>query len=425
MRHYRKISLLLTLFMFSLLSIPVSAAGSAPTPHNLGVSITAADRIEINNHNGNFIHMSNSMNADGDKTAGAALNSSQRIPNTAGLPSSDSTCAIDWSADMPPVGYQGQQMSCVGWSMSYAYKSYEVRQDRSLGYGADHLYSPSYIYNQINHGQDKGASPIAAANLLVAQGCDTLDDMPYSVTDYKTQPTAAQKAKAVNFKDLSWISIDPSNLNSLQGALDNAPTQVDITVYWTPGWLKTGEINAADVGALALGGGAGNHFICLVGYDDTHITKDGTGAFKFINSWGSGWGQGGYGWISYQYMRKYNGGQGIVIVSANEAKPTTTLVSTTVAGQALGRNITNTQAGHASDIDNQLLPNSSISQCITTNILPVPGSYAATVLDILKPGNYQPLLSAGTLTANCSLFGVATPTKISSIPLNITAPIET
>ncbi len=425
MRHYRKISLLLTLFMFSLLFIPVSDAGSAPTPHNLGVSITAADITEINNHNRNFIHMSNSNNADGDKTAGAALKSSQSIPNTAGLPSSDSACAIDWSADMPPVGYQGNQMSCVGWSMSYAYKSYEVRQGRSLGYGADHLYSPSYIYNQINNGRDKGASPVAAANLLVAQGCDTLNDMPYSVTDYKTQPTAAQKAKAVNFKNLSWSSVNPSNLDSLQGALDNAPTQVDITVYWTPGWLKTGEINAADVGALAKGGGAGNHFICLVGYDDTHITKDGTGAFKFINSWGSGWGQGGYGWISYQYMRKYNGGQGIVIVAANEAQPTATTVSTTVAGQVPAQNITDTQTGNASDIYNQLLPNGDVSQCIATNIIPVRGSCDVRGLDILKPGSHLLQLTAGSLTPNCSLLGVVAPTKISIIPLRITAPIET
>ena len=40
----------------------------------------------------------------------------------------------------------------------------------------------------------------------------------------------------------------------------------------------------------------GQHAICLIGYDDS---KGDNGAFKFINSWGTDWGVGGYGWISY------------------------------------------------------------------------------------------------------------------------------
>ena len=38
------------------------------------------------------------------------------------------------------------------------------------------------------------------------------------------------------------------------------------------------------------------HGVCLVGWDDA--TKN----FKFINSWGTQWGQGGYGYLPYSYI---------------------------------------------------------------------------------------------------------------------------
>jgi hypothetical protein len=44
----------------------------------------------------------------------------------------------------------------------------------------------------------------------------------------------------------------------------------------------------------------GGHLITFVGYDDTLTTVDGHGAFRMVNSWGPGWGQAGYFWMSYE-----------------------------------------------------------------------------------------------------------------------------
>ena len=41
------------------------------------------------------------------------------------------------------------------------------------------------------------------------------------------------------------------------------------------------------------------HAVLLVGWDDTKYTDTGTGAFLMKNTWGEGWGNGGYAWISY------------------------------------------------------------------------------------------------------------------------------
>ena len=67
-----------------------------------------------------------------------------------------------------------------------------------------------------------------------------------------------------------------------------------------------------------LRGGLGGHFVTICGWDDTvqiPVAKVGwldrqrysVGAWKVANSWGEGWGLGGYFWLPYDYT--FNGNQ--------------------------------------------------------------------------------------------------------------------
>ncbi|MGD0621624.1 MAG: C1 family peptidase [Thermacetogeniaceae bacterium] len=255
--RWKAVSVIVTMMLLFTASFPAFASGSTPKHHRLGR--LSSDKSTLSQHS----------------LAARALNSTL-------LPSSE-----NWTANMPPVGDQGTQGSCVAWSVGYAYKSYQDQVLRDWGDTTpNHEFSPAYIYNQLDGGVDDGISIASAMNLLVSQGCDTLDDMPYNQNDYTTQPTALQKARAAQFKEASWSSVPlDSQLYNIKYALTNGPVEAGVLVYWSNGWLQTGDINIADIAGLSPAGG---HGICIVGYDDNHQMEDGTGALEFINSWGTG-----------------------------------------------------------------------------------------------------------------------------------------
>lgn len=48
----------------------------------------------------------------------------------------------------------------------------------------------------------------------------------------------------------------------------------------------------------------GGHAVLAVGYDDTRRVRSDRGALLFANSWGPQWGDQGYGWLPYTYVRE-------------------------------------------------------------------------------------------------------------------------
>ena len=48
----------------------------------------------------------------------------------------------------------------------------------------------------------------------------------------------------------------------------------------------------------------GGHAVMTVGYDDAKKIGSTKGALLIRNSWGEGWGEQGYGWLPYDYVRK-------------------------------------------------------------------------------------------------------------------------
>lgn len=218
-----------------------------------------------------------------------AMTHLRRTQSTTALPA-----AVDLSLKMPPVGNQGQEGSCVSWAAAYAMRGYEARQDvwaSGIAASSDPAFnfSPAFVYNQVNGGRDGGSTIPAALTLLQQKGAATLADMPYVAGQYTLKPSAAALANAAHYKLSTFGYIAPTDLNSMKAQLAaGLPIVLAIKVYPNFFALGYGQIYSSISGAYA-----GGHAVTAVGYDDSKQ------AMQIINSWGSGWGTAGYGWISY------------------------------------------------------------------------------------------------------------------------------
>ena len=140
--------------------------------------------------------------------------------------------SVDLSIFMPTPGDQGRFGSCVGWAVAHAYTgqlaiSRRVQHPKELY----NLFSPYYIYNQINEGRDKGGliytsvpGKANAVGLAFSRGCCSRTTMPIGpMSDWSDAPNRAAHDEAANFR-----AFDHQRIKDLKGitgsSLANAPS---------------------------------------------------------------------------------------------------------------------------------------------------------------------------------------------------------
>ena len=162
---------------------------------------------------------------------------------------------------------------------------------------------------------DTGAFLRSTMGALVLFGVPPEEYWPYVVADYDKEPSAFCYAYAQNYQTISYYRLDPPGttptnlLNQIKTNLSaGLPSMFGFTVYSSYAQAaSTGKIPYPTAGEKIVGG----HAIVTVGYDDTMKIKntntggiETTGALLIRNSWGTEWGDNGYGWLPYNYVLK-------------------------------------------------------------------------------------------------------------------------
>jgi len=163
---------------------------------------------------------------------------------------------------------------------------------------------------------DTGAFLRTTMGALVLFGVPPEEYWPYVIADYDKEPSAFCYAFAQNFQSITYYRLDP--IGTAKAALllqiktnlsAGLPSMFGFTVYNSISQAdKTGQIPyPTATGEKILGG----HAVAAVGYDDSMKIKNTNpkgvetkGALLIRNSWGTGWGSGGYGWLPYDYVLK-------------------------------------------------------------------------------------------------------------------------
>ena len=200
--------------------------------------------------------------------------------------------SADLSGFFPTPGDQGSQSSCVGWAVAYALKSAQESQERNwTPDGPERRFSPAFIYNQIKTTNNckGGTSFIAALNLLRRDGVPNLASFPYSEADCSRLPDAAVKQSAKEFRIADWRRVNVQDETEIKNNIAAGFPVLFGMIVDQPFFNLRGSRPYAQFSGV----NEGAHAMVVIGYDDSK------GAFKVINSWGTTWGDGGYGWISY------------------------------------------------------------------------------------------------------------------------------
>jgi hypothetical protein len=227
----------------------------------------------------------------------------------------------------PPIGNQDGEGSCTTWATGYYTKTFQEAKEHGWDlsgatwdggyYGApntayqDRIFSPDFIYHQVNNGDDNGSYYSDNLNLLERIGCCTYDQMPYDPADHSTWPSEAAFRQAPWYRSAtgySYLWVDS------QAGFD------DLKLMLSEGNLAVISINANEYGEMVdetwtldtYQGESTNHANTIVGYDDNYgpYEENGNtnvyGAFKVANSWGLGFSgddnADGFYWISYECM---------------------------------------------------------------------------------------------------------------------------
>lgn len=222
----------------------------------------------------------------GNEEVSAARAGSTR---NAGIPTS-----VDLRQWAMPVGHQGTVNSCVAWSIDYAMLGWYANRDGIAG----KPFAPMFTYSQINGGVDRGSQPTDALNLVQTTGSHPKAGYWQGDYDWQTQPTAAQKANASNYKISGYQTVfagrsgqGSAGVNALANALA-AGKPVTIAMAVRSGFQNLTAANPIDqdVTNPVLG----YHAVLALGYDQNGLIIQ--------NSWGTSWGAKGFGWVGWNVV---------------------------------------------------------------------------------------------------------------------------
>ena len=244
---------------------------------------------------------------------------------TLGLAKPD-TIKLDPSADLrkycPPIQNQGSLGSCTAQAGVGLIEFYERR-----AFGNHIDASKLFLYKAtrklLGWVGDTGAYMRTTMGAMVLFGVPPEKYWPYTTTrhpgpagerTFDDEPSAFLYAFAQNYQAIHYFRLDPfgtSPAKLLQRVkayvAAKLPSFFGFTVYDSYRQAATtGKIPFPCQGERIRGG----HGVVAVGYDDAMKIKNTTcgletkGALLFRNSWGTGWGDAGYGWLPYDYVLK-------------------------------------------------------------------------------------------------------------------------
>ncbi len=185
----------------------------------------------------------------------------------------------------------------------------EYYQRRAFGHFLDgsRLFLYKTTRNLLGWTGDTGAYLRSTMKSMVLFGIPPEKYWEYNIADFENEPPAFCYSLAQSYQAKLYYRHDSPGMSTSKVLASvkrylaaNLPCMFGFTVYDSmPGLGEgTGEIPFPEQNDKAVGG----HAVVAVGYDDNKRIGRRKGALLIQNSWGTGWGEKGFGWLPYAYV---------------------------------------------------------------------------------------------------------------------------
>jgi len=218
--------------------------------------------------------------------------------------------ALPSSADLrqwcAPIEDQGDLGSCTANAGVGLIEYFERRAFRKH-LDSSRLFLYKVTRNLLGWKGDTGAYLRDTMKAMILFGVPPERYWPYDIAKYEKEPTSFCYAFAQSYQAIKYYRLDPPGTSPSKvlsevkkSVAAGLPAMFGFSVYSSmPGTGDgKGEIPYPGPGDRLEGG----HAVVAVGYDDGKKIGRDKGALLIRNSWGTEWGDKGYGWLSYSYV---------------------------------------------------------------------------------------------------------------------------
>lgn len=207
----------------------------------------------------------------------------------------------DLRALCPPVGDQGQVGSCTANASCEAMEYLERRGAKDTLYSRLYLYARTRQFENTPLSDDSGCQIRDAMKILAADGVCLESTWPYIDPEkrFAVDPPASCDDEAALHRALFYYRL--VDLYTIRCSLAQGfPVTLGFDV---PESMQTDEVAANGLVVYSPGeASVGGHAVLCVGHDDGKVMGADRGALLCQNSWGTGWGIGGFFWLSYEFF---------------------------------------------------------------------------------------------------------------------------
>ena len=219
---------------------------------------------------------------------------------------------IDRRGEFPSIEAQGSIGSCTA-NAGVALVEYFERKASGSHVDASRLFLYKATRNIMGLSGDTGAFLRTTMQAMVLFGVPPESYWPYDVQRFDQEPTAFCYAFGQSYKALQYYRLEPPGTNRDQllariktQLTAGLPPMFGFSVYasYKQSFTNGGLFPFPIPGESKDGG----HAVVAVGYDDKKQIVNASGGQPTIgavlirNSWGTDWGEAGYGWLPYEYV---------------------------------------------------------------------------------------------------------------------------